>query len=116
MEDPVFLRKAESQIVSDATSLLRLKDKLSAWTVSSATGSDDAVVVDAVDIISVVRTLTLNGAPLPAWLAKEYDLIEAKHKTDPIVALGRVEKLITQVGSSLVTLGRVEKLITMVSY
>ena len=49
---------------------------------------------EAVDVVSAVRALRLNGLLVPRWLALRYNAIEESHSIKPIVLQSRADKLI----------------------
>ena len=50
----------------------------------------------APDIINVVRGLRLNNLRVPKWIALEYNAIESRHETMPVVPQSRMDKLVAQ--------------------
>mmetsp|Transcript_9646 Transcript_9646/g.9440 ORF Transcript_9646/g.9440 Transcript_9646/m.9440 type:complete len:893 (-) Transcript_9646:375-3053(-) len=50
----------------------------------------------APDIIAVVRSLRLNNLKIPKWIALEYNAIENRHPSMPIVPQSRMDKIVAQ--------------------
>ena len=50
----------------------------------------------APDIINVVRGLRLNNLRVPKWIALEYNAIEKRHVSMPVVPQSRMDKLVAQ--------------------
>jgi hypothetical protein len=50
----------------------------------------------APEIISVVRSLRLNNLKIPKWIALEYNAIENRHPSMPVVPQSRMDKIVAQ--------------------
>lgn len=61
-----------------------------------STGPTDDDDIDAIDIITAIRALKLNGLLVPEWLAVKYLDVEEAHSKKPVIAQSRADKLIVQ--------------------
>jgi len=61
---------------------------------SDRTISNPASTFAALDVISAVRSLRLNGLLIPRWLADEYNAVEEQHAAKAVVPQSRADKLI----------------------
>ena len=59
---------------------------------------DKQAIERAVQVVQVVRGLSLNNLEAPSWLAKEYRKIEEEHTTlaRPVITQSRTDKLVVQ--------------------
>lgn len=48
------------------------------------------------DVVTAVRALNLNSLPVPTWLSAAYETIARQHTTNPVRALSRADRLVTQ--------------------
>merc|ERR1711871_861956 len=60
------------------------------------TGPTDGSITDAIDVVTAVRALKLNGLLIPEWLALKYLDVEEAHARKPVISQSRADKLIVQ--------------------